>query len=59
MTSFLLCGMMRRPWAWHAGTAVQVLLLLAGFLHWSLGALGMIFAAVWVYATHVRRSILG
>jgi hypothetical protein len=59
MAAFLLCGMMRRPWAWHAGTALQAILLLAGFLHWSLGALGLIFAAVWAYATHVRRTILG
>jgi hypothetical protein len=59
VAAFLLCGMMRRPWAWHAGTALQAILLLAGFLHWSLGALGLIFAAVWAYATHVRRTILG
>jgi hypothetical protein len=57
--AILLCGMMKRPWAWHAGTALQVLLLLAGLLHWSLGALGLIFAAAWAYATHVRRSLLG
>jgi hypothetical protein len=59
VAAILLCGMMKRRWAWHAGSALQVLLLLAGLLHWSLGALGLIFAAVWVYATHVRRTILG
>jgi Protein of unknown function (DUF4233) len=52
-------GMMRRRWAWHVGTALQVCLLLAGFLHWSLTALGVIFSATWAYATYVRRSILG
>ena len=55
----LVAGMMRRPWAWHAGTALQVLLLLSGLLHWSLAGLGLIFAAGWAYASHVRRTILG
>ena len=59
VVAVLLAGSMKRRWAWHAGTALQVLLLLAGLLHWSLGALGFIFGAVWAYASHVRRSILG
>ncbi len=59
VVAFLLSGMMRRRWAWHAGTAVQAALVLAGLLHWSLGALGLIFAAVWAYASHVRRTLLG
>ncbi|MET8351999.1 MULTISPECIES: DUF4233 domain-containing protein [unclassified Micromonospora] len=59
VVAILLAGMMRRPWAWHAGTVVQGLLLLAGLLHWSLFALGVIFALVWAYALHVRRVILG
>ncbi|MDO3702033.1 DUF4233 domain-containing protein [Micromonospora sp. C28SCA-DRY-2] len=59
VTAVVLAGMMRRPWAWHAGTALQGLLMLAGLLHWSLFALGVIFALVWAYALHVRRVILG
>ncbi len=55
----VLAGMMRRPWAWHAGTVLQGLLLLSGLLHWSLFVLGVIFALVWAYAWHVRRVILG
>ncbi|MEV6375272.1 DUF4233 domain-containing protein [Micromonospora musae] len=54
-----LAGMMRRQWAWHAGTALQGLLLLSGLLHWSLLVLGIIFALAWAYALHVRRVILG
>lgn len=54
-----LAGSMRRRWAWAAGSTLQALLLLCGFLHWSLGALGLIFAAGWAYATHVRRTLLG
>jgi len=55
----VVAGSMRRAWGWHAGTAVQVLLLGSGLLHWSLAALGLIFGAAWAYATYVRRSILG
>ncbi len=55
----VLAGQMGRRWAWHAGTVVQGLLMLAGLLHWSLLVLGVIFALVWAYALHVRRVILG
>nr|WP_229716338.1 DUF4233 domain-containing protein [Mangrovihabitans endophyticus] len=58
VVALVLSGCMRRRWAWPAGTAVQVLLLAAGLLHWSLAVLGLIFGAAWAYATHVRRSIL-
>lgn len=57
--AIVLAGMMRRSWAWHAGTVLQALLLLSGFFHWSLAALGLIFAATWVYALYVRRAIEG
>ncbi|MCY1141672.1 DUF4233 domain-containing protein [Actinoplanes sp. Pm04-4] len=59
VVAILLAGLMRRSWAWNAGTAVQVLLLASGLFHWSLAALGLIFGAAWVYALYVRRSILG
>ncbi|MFE7871528.1 DUF4233 domain-containing protein [Micromonospora humida] len=59
VAAVLLAGLMRRPWAWSAGTVLQGLLLLAGLLHWSLFGLGVIFALVWAYALHVRRVILG
>ena len=55
----VVAGSMRRRWAWPAGTVLQVLLLAAGLLHWSLAALGLIFGATWAYASYVRRSILG
>ena len=54
----VLAGSMRRPWAWHAGTTLQVMLLASGLLHWSLAALGLIFGAAWAYATTVRHKIL-
>lgn len=55
----VVAGSMKRRWAWHAGTAVQALLIVSGLLHWSLAVLGLIFGAAWAYASYVRRTILG
>ncbi|HEU4426175.1 MAG TPA: DUF4233 domain-containing protein [Pilimelia sp.] len=54
----VLAGLMRRAWAWHAATALQVLIFTAGLLHWSLAAMGIVFGLVWLYVLHVRRVIL-
>ncbi len=54
----VVAGAMKRRWAWSAGTVLQLLLLLAGLLHWSLAVLGLIFGAAWTYAAHVRRTVL-
>ncbi|WP_306216156.1 DUF4233 domain-containing protein [Actinoplanes sp. RD1] len=54
----LLAGMMGRPWGWTAGSVLQILLLATVFFHWSLGALGLIFGATWLYALYVRRALL-
>ena len=55
----LLVGLLRRNWAWYAAAAVQVVLLPAGLLHWSLAALGVLFGLVWTYVLYVRRRVLG
>jgi hypothetical protein len=55
----LLAGLLRRGWAWHAGTAAQVVLLAGGLLHWSLAVLGVLFGLAWTYALYVRRRVLG
>ncbi|MFI5916621.1 DUF4233 domain-containing protein [Dactylosporangium sp. NPDC051541] len=54
---FLLCGLLKRSWAWTAGLVVQVVLLAGGFLHWSLLALGIVFGPAWLYVLYVRRSV--
>ena len=59
VAAVLLAALMRHRWAWIAGSVLQVALLLGGLLHWTLAALGLIFGAAWVYALHVRRTILG
>ncbi|HEX6967492.1 MAG TPA: DUF4233 domain-containing protein [Micromonosporaceae bacterium] len=54
-----LAASVRRDWAWHGATVLQGLLMVSGLLHWSLGALGIVFGLVWAYTLHVRRTILG
>jgi hypothetical protein len=57
---FGLAGLMRRAWAWWAGSAVQAVLIVGGyFVHGSLVVLGVLFGLVWLYALHVRRTVLG
>lgn len=57
--AIVLAGSMKRDWAWTGGAVLQGLLLLGGFLHWTLAAVGVIFGLTWAYAMHVRRTILG
>ncbi|GIF00255.1 DUF4233 domain-containing protein [Paractinoplanes rishiriensis] len=59
VSAAVLAGLMRHRWAWAAGSALQLLLLASGLLHWSLAVLGLIFGAAWWYALNVRRTILG
>jgi Protein of unknown function (DUF4233) len=57
--SLVLAGMLRRPWAWYAGSAVPVFVLVAGlFFHPSLIVLGVLFGLLWGYVLSVRRSVL-
>ncbi|CAM3253292.1 DUF4233 domain-containing protein [Stackebrandtia soli] len=50
-------GLIRRPWAWHLGSVIQVGLLASGVLHWALAGVGVIFAISWVFALSVRRKL--
>jgi hypothetical protein len=59
VTCFGLAGLLRRSWAWHGGSVVQVVLLVSGFVfHPSLAVLGVLFGLLWLYVLHVRRSVL-
>jgi len=58
VTAVALAGLMRRAWAWWAGAGLQVALLVAGVLHWSLAVLGVVFGLVWLYLLYARRRIL-
>ena len=59
VTCFGLAGLLRRSWAWHGGSVVQVVLLVSGFVfHPSLAVLGVLFGLLWAYVLHVRRTVL-
>lgn len=54
----LLAARITRRWAWHGGTAVQVVLLLSGFIfHWALAGVGLIFGVTWWFALSVRTKL--
>ncbi|MGE5826797.1 MAG: DUF4233 domain-containing protein [Micromonosporaceae bacterium] len=54
-----LAAAMSHRWAWWAGSAVPVALLVAGLaFHPALAGLGVLFGLVWLYVLHVRRSVL-
>src|SRR4029079_5407404 len=58
VVAVVLAGMMKRPWAWHAGGVLQIVLLGGFFAHWSIAAIGVMFGLAWLYVLKVRRTIL-
>jgi hypothetical protein len=58
VAAFVLAGMMKRAWAWHAASALQVVLILGFFAHWSVAAIGVVFGLAWLYILKVRKTIL-
>ncbi|BCJ33720.1 hypothetical protein Athai_12230 [Actinocatenispora thailandica] len=55
----VLIGLLRHRWAWYAGIVLQALVIATGLAHWAIAVIGCIFAGVWLYVLHVRRTILG
>jgi hypothetical protein len=53
----LLAGMLRRPWAYAAGWAVQVASVALGFVIGMMFVLGVIFLALWWGAMALARKI--
>ena len=51
--------LLRFRWGWHVGTALQVAVALAGFVHWAMLPVAAIFLSTWLYVLHVRRTITG
>lgn len=54
---FLLSGMLRRPWAYYVGWAVQIAAILLGILIPLMFVLGGIFALLWGLADGLGRKI--
>jgi hypothetical protein len=55
---FVTTGLLKRAWAWPLAVAIQVALVIAGFVfHWALAVLGVLFGLVWAYILHVRATV--
>ncbi|MHA2789569.1 DUF4233 domain-containing protein [Corynebacterium sp. S7] len=54
----VLAFMTRFKWALPAAIVLQVFLLLGIFIHWSIFAIGVIFALVWWFVLTLRRNLL-
>lgn len=53
----LVAGMLRRPWAYYAGWAVQVAAIALGFVVPTMFFLGLVFALLWGTADYLGRRI--
>ncbi len=50
-------GLQRRPWALAFSAALHVGMIAGFFVHPALGAMGVMFAAVWAYILYLRRDM--
>jgi hypothetical protein len=57
--ALVLLGLLKQVWTWYAALVIPVALLAAGWLHWALSVLGVLFALLWCYVLNVRRTVLG
>jgi hypothetical protein len=55
----LVCGLLKRPFGYVAGTVVQVLAIATGFFVPTMFFLGVVFAALWITAIFVARRVEG
>lgn len=57
LAMIVMSGMQRRPWALTVNLGLQVLAVAALVFSIPLGAVGLLFAAVWAYLMYLRRDI--
>ncbi|RJK97082.1 DUF4233 domain-containing protein [Vallicoccus soli] len=57
LACLLLAGMLRRPWAYVAGSVLQVLIIASGLWVRSMFFVGAVFAALWVSAFVLARRV--
>lgn len=55
----VVAGLLKRPWAYIAGTVLQVAAFATGFLVPTMFFLGAIFAALWITVIFVARRVEG
>ena len=56
LACLLLAGLLRRPWAIPAGSALQVLIVATGFMVPAMFFLGVVFGALWGTAIWLGRK---
>jgi len=56
--SIVIAGMIRRPWAYRAGGALQVLAIACGFVVPVMFVLGGLFAVLWVLSVRMGDAAL-
>jgi hypothetical protein len=54
----LACGVVRYPWGTGVVLGLQVVMVACGFFVVALGALGLIFGAVWAWLLWLRHDVL-
>jgi len=53
----LLCGMLRKPWAYSVGWVLQIALIAAGFVVTDMFFIGGCFTLLWYWALKAGRRI--
>lgn len=53
----LVAFVQRRPWGLGAALALQPAVIVGAFAHVAVGAMGVIFALVWLYLLFLRREM--
>jgi hypothetical protein len=52
-----VCGLLRRPWGWHVGTALQAAVTLTGLYQPAMFVLGLAFGLIWLYLLRLRVTV--
>jgi hypothetical protein len=50
-------GLQGRSWALGYDLLLQVVLIAGFAIHWSIGAVGIVFGLVWVYILYIKRDV--
>lgn len=50
-------GLLRRPWGYAVGSALQVAVVAAGLVVPVMFFLGLLFAGLWFFALHLARKV--
>lgn len=53
----VVAALLRYPWGWHLGTALQLAIVATGFLLPAMFVLGVVFLGIWIYILRVRRTL--